>query len=167
MIDWLVSPAVSGAIGAIGGYFNKRLDLKFLDKRQTHELAMEESKRQTTIEVAKLDRDKTELVYEGEQRKREAMAFDRSQKTVHPWADIFKAVIRPIILIMVGYLCFQNMRAIDAMVGQANALNGDQLVELYTTVVLTLFSLFSMGVGWYFGERTSKITDAFMGILKR
>ena len=92
------------------------------------------------------------------------LAFRASQSNKSEYADVVKSVIRPLILLATGYLCWENLSAIQAMTEAQEALTGEQLIQLYTTVVTSVFSLFSMGVGWYFGQRTTKITDKFLSI---
>ena len=155
MLDFLTEAATgglfSGVVGMIGGYLNKRQELKTVMLQNEHSLKMVEARSQAEITTGGLQVQQLEVA-----------AFSKSQTVISNVSEIIKSCIRPIILLLLGYMCYQNQAAIAMLVENNAAFTPQELVELHKLVIISVFSLFSMGVGWYFSQRTTKITDKLL-----
>lgn len=164
--EFLAAPVVSGIVGIIGGYLNKRQELKAIAQKNAHELSMEQEKRQTAITVSKLSVEEAKVVGSLKVEEVNALSFRESQKSLSKAADVLKAIVRPIILAATGYMVYVNLKASEKIVNKMGGLPADQVMSLYSTSVISMLSLFTMACGWYFGERTSKLTDKFLGSIR-
>lgn len=164
--EFLAAPVVSGVVGVIGGYLNKRQELKAIEQQNAHALAMEKSKRETAITVSKLSVEEAKVVGSLRVEEINAQSFRESQKTISKVGDSIRAIVRPLILAATGYMVYINLEAAEKIVSKAGGISQESAGQLYSTSVVAMLSLFTMACGWYFGERTSKITDKFMATLK-
>jgi len=163
--EFLAAPVVSGVVGMIGGYLNKRQELKAIKEQNAHALAMEESRRQTATTLSKLKVEEVDVAGKWRNEEINAKSFGYSQKTKSKVSDVIRSFVRPIILACTGYLVYLNMKASQSVIEAAGGLPVEQVVILYTTQVVSMLSIFTMACGWYFGERTSKFTDKFLKVI--
>lgn len=164
--EFLAAPVVSGVVGMIGGYLNKRQELKAIEVQNAHALAMESEKRQTATTLSQLKVQEVDTAGKWRVEDQNAQSFSKSQESNSKASDIIKSIIRPIILACTGYVVYINMAAAHKIVQRVGGLPIEQVMALYTTQVISMISIFTMACGWYFGERTSKFTDKFLKVIK-
>ena len=164
--ELLAAPVISGFVGMVGGYLNKREELKAIREKNLHEREMAKENRQTAVTISKLKVEEIEVAGKWRTEEQNAKSFGYSQRSKHAISDKIRAVIRPIILAFSGYVLYMNLKATETLVDEAGGLPQDQVIALYQTQVISIISIFTMGCGWYFGERMSKFTDKYLGILK-
>lgn len=154
-IESIFSVTSGGLFGGIMGIFKQWLEIKTLEKNQSHELAMLNARTKSSIELASV---------EGSLRvdALEAGAFVESQKTGSNYAEVIKSSARIIILIVLFYMAYKIHGAVEAMVGGVGSLSHDEVLSIYHTMVYSVLFLLNMAVGWYYSQRTGKMFDAIM-----
>lgn len=166
IVGLLSAPVVSGVVGMVGGYLNKRQEIKAMKERNAHELEMTKQNRETAVTVSRLKVEELEVAGKWRTEEQNAKSFGYSQRSKSVFSDAVRSVVRPIILLFAGHVVATNMKATQTIIEQAGGLPAEKLTTLYETQVISMISIFTMGCGWYFGERMSKFTDKYLGTLK-
>jgi len=158
LIDLISSTGFGSIIGLAGGFFTKWMEQKAIESKQDHEINMLSARKDLMIETAKIGMETAEVVGKLAIEQVEAKAFEVSQKT-SKFGSAIKAVMRPVIIITLGYFTWDIYTTVDSMVGGLDSLPEDDLINLYKIIILSILSLFTMGVSWYFAQRSSKQFD--------
>ncbi len=155
----LGSPILGGLLGSISALFTKKEERKTLELQLNHEKDM-------AVINSKNRRDELSLQGDLAQKELDGEAFVTSQKygnndTGSPFAEIIKALIRPVIttylLTVVSILTYNLHR----LVGGLNVIPVEDLVVLYKEIISSVLFLTTMAVSWYFGQRK---TSSFQGL---
>lgn len=141
-----------------GGFFTKWMEQKAIQSKQDHEINMLSARKDLMIETAKIGMETAEVVGKLAIEQIEAKAFEVSQKTSELGATV-KAFMRPLILGALGYLTYDIYDDVNLMVGGIESLPEADMIALYKIIILSVLSLFTMGVSWYFAQRSSKQFD--------
>lgn len=166
ILEVLGSSVVSTLAGGILGYFTKRQELKAIEAQNKHERELIPIKTNAAIELKNADIRGEEVKGKLVVEQKEVDSFGESLKTTGDYSGVIKAAVRPLVLLYVGVMCYQNQSAMFEVINGMKDLPKEDVIELFKTTVITTLSLFSTGVGWYFGQRTTKQTDAFMKLLE-
>ena len=135
----LGSTSVGSLIGGVFGWLNRKEDRK--DK---------ESERRFRIELLQAQAN-------FEQQTSEARAFEESHKSLSKVGDAIKSAVRPLITAILLFQTYIILTSLEAITGGIEALETAQALELYRDIVLSIISLTSMSVAWWFASRPSHI----------
>jgi hypothetical protein len=155
--------SVGMIVGAVGSYLNKKQAIEQERINNEHEKQMAE----ITLKEKSLDRqhevnmaDKQIDIAESEGKIQidlaETNAFVESQKTSHPWMEIARAIMRPLItgglIIWLMILTFNMSR----LIGGLDALPTDTIISMYSGILTDLSALTMMSTSWWFGSRPQR-----------
>ena len=161
LLDIFSSAGFGSIIGLAGGAFTKWMEHKSIQTGNAHELNMMNARRDLMIETAKVEQETAKVVGELAIEKLEAKAFETSQKTSELGATT-KAFVRPALLFLLMYFTWDIYTQVEDMVGGLDSLPENDLIEIFRIIVLSVISLFTMGVSWYFAQRSSKQFDKLL-----
>ena len=143
MIESLIAIFSSSGVGAItGGIFgwlNRREDRKIRLADQEHERSM------------------VGLKSAAEVKSSEARAFEESQKTLSKFGDAVKSAVRPIVTACLMYMTYEILISLEKLVGGLTTLPPEDAVSLYKQITLSIISLTSMAISWWFASRPTGI----------
>ena len=143
MIEALLAIMSSSGIGAItGGVFgwlNRREDRKARRSDQTFELR--KMNLQSKLDIVKADAD----------------AFVESQKTLSAWGGAIKSAVRPLITGYLMLMVHQILMELEDITGGISSLPPAEAYQLYHDITLSIVSLASMAISWWFASRPSGI----------
>lgn len=166
LIDLISSAGFGSIIGLAGGLFTKWMEHKSIQEKNNHEINMMNARKNLMVETAKIGMETAEVAGKLAIEQVEAKAFEVSQKT-SGFGKSVKAIMRPIIIVTLGYFTWDIYTTVDTMVGGLDSLPSDDLINIYKIIILSILSLFTMGVSWYFAQRSSKQFDKLTsGVMK-
>lgn len=162
ILDLFASAGFGSLLGAVIGHMNKREDRATLKLTQDHEIEKLKAKTQSDLQLA----DKQLLAHQvkGELKveHEEVKAFSVSQITT-PFGEAIRAIVRPLITLCLLYISYQLLNSISTLVNGLESLNQTELMGLYKIVILQIFGLTGVCIGWWFSTRTSKGYDKLIG----
>jgi hypothetical protein len=158
ILDIFASAGFGALLGGLFGWLNKREERATLNDKQSHQVAMLNAKTNAQLQLAdkavEASKVKGELLVD----KEEAKAFTASQKTTS-FGEAIKSLFRPLITCALLYVSYELVMKIDLLVGGLDSLPVKDLLALYKIVILQIFGLTGICVGWWFSTRTSKGYD--------
>lgn len=155
------SGGVGAIIGAVAGFFQAREERKNLEIRLNHEQTMKSMNAEHEMRMADAQLESTALDGKNRIASLEAEAFVEGQKSKNKWGDMIKACVRPVILAVLLYQTYLlwGLFGGDSVV---SALPQGEKADLLRALVYMILGLTSMGVSWYFTQRTSKKFDKML-----
>lgn len=167
ILDILGSAGFGTAIGALFGWLNKREERENMRLQYDHQVNLIKANTDAAVSLAAIKIDEIKAQTTKLMEEWDARAFERSQQSSGKFAEGMKAVVRPAILGLLMWQTYLVMSALDGMVGGVAGLPAEDVISLYRTAVLSILSLTSTAVGWYYGSRTSKQFDKMMTEMRR
>lgn len=151
-ITTLLAGPIGGILGLGGALFQKWLGMK--EKAADHKMRLEELEVLSRVDLQKADLALRNTVEEknGESF-RSAIDAQASLKPAHPWAQTFLSVFRPGLTLML----------MAASTGLA-VWYREARPELLEFIIVSMFSMSSVSVGYWFGVRQEskfQVTQAF------
>lgn len=162
IMEILSSAGFGTAIGALFGWLNKREERENMKLQFQHKIDLIKSKTDASVQLANISIQETKAKTQQLMEEWDARAFARSQESSSKFADGMKAIVRPAVLALLMYQTYLILSTLDQMVGGIAGLPAKDVVDLFRTAVLSILSLTSTAVGWYYGSRTSKQFDKMM-----
>mgnify|MGYP000424559358 CR=1 FL=1 len=167
LLDILGSAGFGTAIGALFGWLNKREERENMKLQYDHQVNLIKANTEATVQLANIKIEEIQAKTKQLMEEWDARAFERSQQTSGALAEGLKAVVRPAILVLLMYQTYLILDSLDTMVGGVAGLPSEDVIGLFRTAVLSILSLTSTAVGWYYGTRTSKQFDRMMTEMRR
>ena len=137
----LGSSAAGSLIGGVFGWLNRKEDRKDKESERQFKIAMLQAQANF------------------EQQTSEARAFEESQKTISKVGDAIKSAVRPLITGLLLVQTFFILTSLEAITGGLAALPAELTVDLYRDIVLSVISLTSLSVSWWFASRPSALAN--------
>ncbi len=162
LLDILGSAGFGSILGGVFGWLTKKEERANLKAQLDHELAMLKARTDATLAIAQASVEEAKIAGQLVVEKLEAQAFVASQKTGGKLAEALKAIVRPIILGLLMYQTYLILQALEELTGGLTNMNSSEAMDLYRIVILSITSLTSTAVGWYFAARTSKQFDKLL-----
>lgn len=162
IIELISSAGFSGVLGGVFGWLTKREERANIALKLEHEVAMLKAKTDASVKLAEMELNKEEVLAKLETEKMDAEAFNESQKTSTTFSENIKAIIRPLILVVLLYQTYLIFSTLETFIGGLESIPVSDLTSLYKTMILSITSLTSLAVGWYFSARTSKQFDKIL-----
>lgn len=162
ILDLIASAGFSTLLGGIFGYLGKKEERKNLQMKLDHDLSMIKARTDASIEIAKMGIEEAKNAGQLLVDKIEAKAFETSQKTTGAISEAVKSIIRPVILGVLLYQTYEILNSLETLTGGISAFEPEDILGLYKIVILSITSLTSAAVGWYFAQRTSKGFDKLL-----
>lgn len=158
ILEIFASAGFGALVGGVFGWLNKREERATIKDKQAHDVAMLNAETNAQIQLA--DKYIEQDIVNGELalEKEEAKAFTVSQKTTG-FGEAVKSIFRPLITCSLLYVSYQLVMKVDELVGGLESLPSKDLLGLYKIVILQIFGLTGVCVGWWFSTRTSKGYD--------
>jgi hypothetical protein len=138
MLDALL-PGVSAVVGGLFGWLNRREDRRTRKADQEFELRRIEA--QSSVDIKKADAD----------------AFVESQKSLSRVGDAIKSAVRPLITGWLLYMTWRIWEALEAITGGIESFSAQEAADLYKSTAVSIISLTTMAVSWWFASRPSSI----------
>lgn len=167
ILDILGSAGFGTAIGALFGWLNKREERENMKLQYDHQVNLIKANTDAAVSLAAIKIDEIKAQTTKLMEEWDARAFERSQQSSGAFSEAMKAIVRPAILALLMYQTYLILSSLDAMVGGIAGLPAEDVVSLFRTAVLSILSLTSTAVGWYYGTRTSKQFDKMMNEMRR
>lgn len=158
ILDVFANAGFGALIGALFGWLNKREERATLKDKHTYQVAMLNAKTNAQLQLADIAVQASQVKGELAIDKEEAKSFTASQKTTG-FGEAIKSIFRPMITCALLYVAYQLVMQIDSLVGGLDSLPTNELIALYRIVILQIFGLAGLCVGWWFSTRTSKGYD--------
>ena len=155
ILDIFASAGFGALTGGILGFLKSRQETKNLELKQSHEVAMLNAQTNAQIQLSdkQIESNKVKGVLAVD--KEEAKSFTASQKTTS-FGEAIKSLVRPLITGALLYVSYALVMKIDLLIGGMDSLPQIELIALYKIVILQIFGLTGICVGWWFSTRTSK-----------
>lgn len=159
LVDILSGGAIASIVGMIGGFLSRIEERKTLELKLNYEERMANIQRSRETFLAEQKLTMSELM--GKQRIEglEGQAFLESQKPRSEISEIIKACVRPIVLGILLVHTFFLYGALKELAGELDAFPAADIAAMYKLIVISSLSLTTMGVSWYFSQRSSKQFD--------
>ena len=167
LLELLGSSGFGALTGGLFGWLGKKEERKNLEMQLKHEIELMQTKTDSQIKLTQANINLTKAEAQSEVEKSEARAFEESQKVISGFAENLKSVIRPAILGVLMYQTWILMTSLETLTGGLESLPAAEVLALYKVVVLSITGLTSVGVGWYFSQRTSKQFDRLLDLFKQ
>lgn len=148
-IEFFVSPIFGTIIGSISAAWTRREERKMREVELAHEKDMANINSQIRINEAKVEGEVTVQKYD-------AQAFKESQKTSSPWADTIRMAVRPLLTGYLVWVCSYLGFELNSLVGGLESLPASDLMVMYKDVIMSVMTLTSMAVSWWFGSRNTQ-----------
>jgi len=161
VLDLFASAGFGALTGGVLGFLKTRQETKNLELKQNHEVSMLKATTAANIQLADKQIESNKVKGELAIGKEEAIAFTYSQKTTS-FGEAVKSLIRPLITGALLYVSYQLLVNINILVGGLESIPQKELLGLYKIVVLQIFGLTGICVGWWFATRTSKGYEKMM-----
>lgn len=136
----LGSTVLSGIVGGVFGWLNRREDRKTRAADQAHELKM------------------IQATANANQQTSEARAFEESQKTKSSIGGMIKSAVRPVITGILYYYIYKFIKILEEVSGGLKGIDPAQAVALYEMIIISIVNLASMATSWWFASRPSGAT---------
>ena len=161
VLDLFASAGFGALTGGVLGFLKTRQETKNLELKQNHEVNMLKATTAANIQLADKQIESNKVKGELAIGKEEAVAFTYSQKTTS-FGEVVKSLIRPLITGALLYVSYQLLVNINILVGGLESIPQKELLGLYKIVVLQIFGLTGICVGFGFATRTSKGYEKMM-----
>lgn len=159
-MGFLGSGSVGTILGVVGGYITKREERKFIKEQGERDLALQAENNRHEKEMASINQEHAVLQSERVMSEKEWDAFIEGQSNSTPLSENIKAIVRPLVLVVLLFQTYLLLQMFDIEGVKLNELyTAEQIATLHQTVIYTILSLTCMAVSWYFTQRTSKSFD--------
>jgi hypothetical protein len=162
----LLSGGATGIIGSVvtnvADYFEKKRD-------QSHEIRLRE------LDIQEMEKEyeyRSEITAQETQAAAQQTSYDHDARSYSSgvqvksfwlkaplvWADVIRALIRPILtlgLVFLVYLIFQKAQAV-LQESDLQALDPESALAIYSTIIDMILYMASTAVTWWFGTRPRK-----------
>lgn len=167
LLELLGSTAFGAITGGFFGWLTKREERESLKLKLDHEVSMVTAKTDAQVAISKMNIEEAQVAGALLVDKVEAQAFKESQKPRGVISETIKSVIRPLILGLLMWQSYAIIQSLDAIAGGLENIPETEVIMLYKIVVISIISLTSTAVGWYFSTRTSKQFDKLVDKMER
>lgn len=164
LFDIFSSAGFGTLLGGVFGWLGKREERENLKMKMAHEVEMLKARTKSQVEIAQANIEEAKVAGSLAVEKEETAAFRESQKKTSNIAEIVKSFVRPVILAILLYQTYLIHKNVDVLVGKLGTLTNDEIIGIYKILILSIISLTSTAVGWYFAQRTSKQFDKLLDI---
>ncbi len=158
----LFGSAGFGALtGGIFGIFKSFQETRNLEIKQSHQVAMLTAQTDAQVRLADKQIEANKVQGELVVEEQEVKAFTVSQAT-SSFGHAVKSIIRPLITGCLLYVSYKLTMQLNTLVGGLNSIPAAELAAIYKVVILQIFGLTGMCVGWWFATRNSKDYNRLM-----
>lgn len=162
VLDIFASAGFGSLLGGIFGFLNKREERANMKMKLDHEVLLITARTDAQIKLADKQIESSKVNGELAVEKEEVKAFTASQKT-STIGEAVKSAVRPLITFCLLYVSYQLTMSLNDLVGGLESIPAEELAALYKIVILQIFGLTGVCVGWWFATRNSKSYDKLIG----
>ena len=164
LFDIFSSAGFGTLLGGVFGWLGKREERENLKLKMEHERAMIEARTKSQVQIAQAQIEQAKVAGELAVDQVEATAFAKSQQSISAFAEVLKSLVRPVVLGLLLWQTYIIHQNIDKIVDGLTSLTESEVLGIYKMMVLSILSLTSTAVGWYFAQRTSKQFDKLLDL---